>query len=317
MVDVPVFKRKTTVDPVAPTFVRSIDLLVTRDIMEYPTEDVNFTYLTIIDKLEFFYGKNWHYDIVTKDSFADKAVEIPSCVGDRVCACIARFDPATWDCYWLAIAVLAATEDLELAKVISNVTTFLGKESVDLSGSQAYLLKLSCSGTSIKGYRDGSVRISVTDTDLSSGRFGFDPDLANRGLNASIMAYLRPPSSPSLKAKAFFEVPIIGDGTIENPFRPQMPEEIVDHPEFGKVNRLALSYGALIKSVRKTGKPKEYIAIVRIFDQPIRQNHLYDIPKCISALEAISGVKRLKREEAIKRALKLDDKLTEKDVKDW
>jgi len=317
MVDVPVFKRKTTVDPVAPTFVRSIDLLVTRDIMEYPVVDVSFAYLASIDKLErVVRGTTTIQALVTIDDFDDLACEGFSS-GDMSIV-IGRYQ-GIQDHYGILQYSPATTADFILQKQVAGAFTDLGYEAVDLGSNEGFLVKIACKGTTISAYRDDMVtpKISVTDTSFAKGRFGITWARLGTIEIEPATVYLRKALSPSPRVLGYFEVPIIGEGTIENPFHPKMPEEIIDHPEFGKVNRSALSWGTLIKSDRKTGKPKEYIAIVRILEQPIRQEHLYDIPKCISALEAMSGVTRLKREEAIKRALKLDDKLTEKDVKDW
>jgi len=289
------------------------DLSVTRGKLEYPTVDVSFTYLAAIGKLvcdnrQFIA----HTCILTADEFADKAIEWWG-VGDYSVG-NARF--ADMDNFYQANQDSGrTTEDFLMCKNVAGVVTILGVEAVDLGASDCFRLKLSAVGTSLKAYRVDMVtpKITVTDTAFASGKWGVAHTTAG-ALDANFfLAMLRAPSSPSPKTVAYFEAPVVGEGTMDNPFRAQMPEEIVELPDFGKVNRLAPSYGALIKSDRATGKPKEYTAIVRIFDQPDRQEHLRGIPECIESLKAMSGVKRLRREEAVKRAFELDDELTEKD----
>ena len=152
------------------------------------------------------------------------------------------------------------------------------------------------------------------------------------------------PLSPTPKPAAFFEVPVVGSGTLEDPFRAQMPEEVVVDwslnptakkkydvlkakgftdeeiailvPEVLSVrkNLLALTHSSLIKTDRATGKPVDYVAIVRVFDQPDRGPALRPISKCLNALRAMPGVKELTRDEAIKRAKQIDPDLTDVDL---
>lgn len=125
---------------------------------------------------------------------------------------------------------------------------------------------------------------------------------------------MRATASPQPKPIAYFEVPIVGDGSVENPFRVQMPEEIVTDPKLGKRNLLALTHSALIKTDRATGKPIEYTALVRVFEQPDRDVALRPISACLDALRAMAGVRELTREQAIARAKQLDPDLTDADL---
>jgi hypothetical protein len=162
-------------------------------------------------------------------------------------------------------------------------------------------------------------------------------------------ALIRPPSSPSPEPLAYFEVPIEefhlpdvnDDGTLNlttDFYGIKLPEEIAvlekpipEHirrkreilerkgwseeeirvflPEAfpaEKVNRLAVTWSALIPT-DKSGKPVNGTAIVRVFEST--PEYCHPIEKRIQAIEEMRGVRRLKREEAIDLALKMDDKL--------
>jgi len=207
-----------------------------------------------------------------------------------------------------------ATEDFYLRKIVNGVLTNLSTEAVDLSAKRVYLLKLSCNGTTISAYRDDMVtpKLTAIDTAIASGYFGVGGDASIVEIPGTLAtAKLVAPSSVPPEALAYFEVPVIGDGSEEEPFRPQMPQEIVDG-----VNRLALSWSAVIKTGRD-GKPTEYVAVVRILSQPYRQPNLRPIADCIAELKEMRGVIELKREEALKRAKELDDVLTDEDLREW
>jgi hypothetical protein len=244
--------------------------------------------------------------------------------------------------YFLNISTGSTTADFELHKIVAGTDTVLGTEAVDLISNYYYTLKLRCSGSTIEGYRTDMTtpKISVADTSFSSGYWGSEQDdlygtitpRAHQFLTTIIASPTLPPPQPL----AYFEVPIIGDGSIENPFRPAMPLETFEFETpnkklynslkakgftdeeifkfFGLTrdfigNRLAMSYNALIPTDRKTGKPIHGTAIVRIFPQPDRNPNLHPISKCVQTLKSMSGVRELKREEAIRLALKMDDKL--------
>ncbi len=73
-----------------------------------------------------------------------------------------------------------------------------------------------------------------------------------------------------------------------------------------KINPLAVTWSALIPC-DKSGKPKNSTAIVRVF--PSSPEYCYPIEKRIQAISEMRGVRKLSREEAIRTALKMDDKL--------
>jgi hypothetical protein len=246
--------------------------------------------------------------------------------------------------YFLDIYTGYTTQDFLLIKIVNGTITTLGYEAVDLSSANFYTLKLRCSGTTIQGFRTDmtTAKISVTDSSFSSGYWGAaHVDLyynatpqAHVFLTAKKASATLPPPQPL----GYFEVPILGEGTAENPFKPAMPvetfefetpnkkiynslkakgftdEEIIKlyglMPDFIG-NRLAIPCSALIPTDKATGKPVHGTALVRVFPQPDRDSRLYPISKCLEALRAMKGVSELKPEDAKRFAKSLDDRLRE------
>jgi len=247
-----------------------------------------------------------NYAICFPTSYLNKGVE--TYIGD--CGWVVGRSQGAGNYYRANTYIDAPTLDFKLAKIVADVTTILGEESVDIAAGTLWKVKLEIKDSTLKAYREDMItpKITATDTTFTTeGKWGCGGTGVYKSEFLKLVSIasckLVEPASPSLKVLRYYEVPIIGEGTEENPFRPQLPEEIVDHPRFGKVNRLAISWGGIIPTDQKTGKPKDYVALVEIFDQPIRQDHLYPIPQCLSALEAISGVKRL-REDIFERRKK-------------
>jgi len=245
---------------------------------------------------------------------ATSAICFPDTYTDKAIQAFVHEDGRVWgraqdvdNFYWAHIVVPASTADFKLQKYVAGVLSTIATESVDLTPGTMWKIKLECKGTTIKGYREDMTtpKLSVTDTSFTTaGYFGVGDygSYYNRYLPlvALTTAKLVEPASPSPKVLRFYEVPIIGSGTLEDPFRPKLPEEIVDHPIYGKVNRLALTWSAVIKSSPRTGKPEEYVTLVRILEQPVRQDHLRPIPRCLRTLEALKGVRRLTKDESVR-----------------
>jgi len=218
---------------------------------------------------------------------------------------------------------VAATEDFRLAKIVARATTILAAEAVDFATESTHLVKFEVVGTELRGYREDLTApvITATDTEFASGLWGlrvvgsFDsPRPSVHGADSLTLAL---PSSKPPKTLAYFEVPVVGSGTEGDPFRPRMPEDVVEDPKLGRVNRLQLTYGSVIKVGRRTGRPIDYVAIIRILEQPRRPEYLEPVAKCLDALRAMPGVREFSRNDAIKRAIELDGKLAPKDFASW
>jgi len=152
-------------------------------------------------------------------------------------------------------------------------------------------------------------------------------------------AILRAPSSPSPKTLAYYEVPTIGSGTHEDPFRAQIPEEIVETPKPNpkhiekkhdllkakgwtteeiktfvpeafrteKINRLALTTSVHIPSESNNGKPVHGTCILRV--SASESPGMRSIPERVKAFTDMPKSIKLKRDEAVNLALERDDKL--------
>jgi len=262
--------------------------------------------------------------------------------------------------YVTRVQVDAATADYTLYKVVNGVATDLGTEAYDWGPWVCDWVKIQAVATSITAWRDRplAVKISATDTSLASGHW------ADRGLlygyhyghGSGAIVYhsyntqpwfdfIRAPASALPSPIAHLEVPITGTGkfVVEkqlalDPFRPVLPEEIVEKPlpipqevqrkravlerkgwseeeirlflpeAFGveRINRLAVTWGALIPT-DNSGKPIHGTCILNVFGGSSPE--LRTIDERIKTLTEMRGVRRLPREEAIDLALKMDDKL--------
>ncbi len=220
---------------------------ITRDKLEYPTEDVSFAYLQAIGKV-YSYPDEGHMAgsllFGTVDSFADKSVEV--FITGEIGYVYARWSDDD-NFYRTYQETGLSTADHKLHKFVGGTNTELGSESVDLNDYYMYRYKLSCNGSAIKSFRVDMTtpKISVTDTDLASGKYGiFSPNSdAYPSLYGSI--YLRAPSTKLPQLKAIVEFDIIGSGTEEDPIRPNLKQLFDQHPELDKqIDKTAVTWGA-------------------------------------------------------------------------
>ena len=122
---------------------------VTRTHLEYPTENVSFTYLVTIDKVG---GGLYSFGsfIVTKDGFADKSVFGITQVNKTPVVTGRYLDKD--NLYYSYLYPPASTSDHVLAKRVDGTKTILATESVDIDSYRGEGLAISCSGSSIKSY---------------------------------------------------------------------------------------------------------------------------------------------------------------------
>ena len=276
-----------------------LDRAVTRAKLEYPTEDVSFALLAVIDKLKrivWAIGEGVGHG--TLDSFTDKAIEGQG-GGD-----------AHWFGRWvdkdnfyvLKITTGASTADFLIGKNVGGTYSDLATESVDLN-STGYLCKLEISGSTLNAYRDdmSTAKITTTDTDISSGSFGtLTYYRAGSRFTDHIGCYLRAPSSPLPKPFAIIEVPVTGSGkTEEDPIRPQLPQDLRDPKELGlnidkpQVNLKSVTYGAIdykggntmIIAIYKHGAP--YLDPKRFEDVLAIAKNKWKVPSNVQEAEEI------------------------------
>jgi hypothetical protein len=333
------------------------DRSVTRAKLEYPTVDVELTYLLAIGKAEwgvlFSSDANMGKRTVTVDSFTDKAVKTVVCLGsDFMGICVCRLT-APNNHYYNTITTGAATADHRIEKMIAGTATTLATEAVDLTAKRSYTVMMSVSGTTLKSFRSAAQsdslpatpQLSATDTAIASGKFGVG-DRCDAYTNYTLgYGRLLAPASPSPKAVGYYEVPLTGSGvpitspdgltSLPDPFRPALPEvletpsanELDGYPTAlkqailanreGKVNRIAVSWSALIPTDPTTGKPLSSSCLVRVFEQPDRQPHLWSIAEALSEIEKLPQVKKYDERSVRTRAKQLDPKLKDKDLEEW
>jgi len=317
---------------------------ITRVQLEYPTVDVTLAYLEVRKKAEpkrdVWFDPDTNYGLVSIDTFADKAIES---LGRAYAGNVARYS-GYQNTYATTVYIPAATADFKLEKKVANVYTELGAEAVDLD-DRYHLTKFSASGSTLNAFREDLVtpKISVIDTSFTSGKIGaYHRWDYPSGLQ--FYAYLRAPSSPAAPIVGFFEVPIIGSGTSDDPFRADLPTELawewplnpeaekkynvlrpkgfsdeeieILAPEIAacRVNCLAVTYSALIPS-NPDGKPKSSTAVIRIYESSPR--YIRSMRKRLDAIRAVPGVRELTPDEAKRRVRELDDKLSDGEAENF
>ena len=214
------------------------DRSVTRAKLEYPTEDVTFAHLAVIDKLQYSSHSSYGGLVITLDSFADKAVEAVVMPSDYPCTFARHQDKD--NSYYNILAPPASTEDHMLRKISAGSSTTLASEAVDIDAT-GEILCISCSGSTIKSLRyvfgsparsitavTPTATISATDTEFASGYFGLRPirEEAPHGYGDTTSARLIPPQSPLPPAKAIIEVEVAGSGIEGDPYRPALVKEL-------------------------------------------------------------------------------------------
>jgi len=290
------------------------NLSVTRGKLEYPLSDVYWIYLVGIGKVVQL-DVGW-ITMMTADTFADHAFEAPYFFHTDVDWGLqsGRYDPATEDRYWNRFRAPASTADHQLVKTLAGVYTLLGSEAVDLAAPHYAMWKLSCLGTSIESFRVqmGVSDIAATDADIAEGYWNLmmRGDAADPSRVVGVKS-VSPGSSPP-EVLAYLEVPLVGAGTKEDPFRVAVPERLVEDPELGWRNLLSVTHSAHIPVDRATGKPLYDTAVVRVFEQPDRDPALLPIEECIEewlAMASSPEVRMLTRDEAVEMVLERDAKL--------
>jgi len=273
-------------------------------------------------------------------SYADKAVQGIQGNDQRVVHCHTGRAADVDNNYFCYLHQPASTADFRLDKIVAGVETNLGTEGIDIDIQETYTLKLSCSGSTIAAYREDltTPKISVTDTSLASGYFGYKGMgyyTYGEKITQMVSFQLVAAGSPQPRILAFFEVPIIGDGTHRDPFRAKLPTELLDadflRSPYEKAliklyraaglndeeinalgikthaNLLGVSFSALIPTDSNTGRPINNTALIRVYEPS--PSYVKPMRKRLDAIRAMPGAKELTPERAKTRARALDAKL--------
>jgi hypothetical protein len=309
------------------------------------TENVSFAYLAVINKLMYVGEMDWGYLLIlTKDIFANKSI-LAFGRSDHTIAwdLVGRLQDA-FNFYRATIWISDPSSDFWISKFVAGSETNIAAEAVNLPSRPRFVL-FSLNGSTLKASRyeplstpidpfnlpTPTATISAIDTTFTSGRFGMYSNFGNMAMDIGA-TYLLPPMSPSPQVIAIYEVEITGDGSRDNPFKPNLPQklEVVDKAELDKyppdlqqaillnkeqkVDRLALSWSAFIPT-DENGIPLHKTCLVFIFEQPNRQSHLYPIQECLDEIEKIPTVKKHDKKTAKEEMFKRDKKLEKERAK--
>jgi len=172
-----------------------------------------------------------------------------------------------WTRYACVINPYKTTADFAINKRVACTTTTLAEEAVDVVLYRVQKIKLELIGNTINAYRNdmATPKLSVTDTDIVGvGRWW----VGTWSVAPAYIWYakLLPPSSkvPKTENPIWVLLPIIGKGTLVDPYRVKLPERIVDHPrleDYGRMNEVGVSHASIIPSDPKTGKPLHPVAL--------------------------------------------------------
>lgn len=193
------------------------DRSITREKLEYPTENVELVYLTAIGKTKSYAAENEHHKsfVATVDWFTDKAIDAwchSTTKSDAYykIGVVGRIQDAD-NLYCAGLALARATADYGLVRITPAAIDPLGYEAVDLAEDSTHHIRLSIIGSTLKAYRGGVVKITATDTTFAAGGFGvkFATSSYYYTYDCGFVyatAKLLPPSSPHPPALAVLEI---------------------------------------------------------------------------------------------------------------
>jgi len=197
--------------------------------LEYPTENVSLAYLAAINKMTMNYDRGVGGVIITVDALTDRAIKALTLSGSAI-AVIGRFVNGN-NFYYLQVHTPNTTQDFGIAKISGGSNINLTFESVDLT-AQAYIVTLSISGSTLKGYRDDVLRVTATDTTFTSGGWGVRYAWGSDPMKVDgVVTTLLPPQSPATQAIAILDVEVEGSDSPDDPYRPRLSQNLIDIPD--------------------------------------------------------------------------------------
>jgi len=204
------------------------DNSIARSKLEYPTVDVSFAYLSAINKVRLIGQYDWDSGgVFTIDSFTDKAILNVIC--DAAVLSIGRSQGDMKNRYAQFIYSGNPAKDHIISKVVNGTNTDLAYEAVNVAGGSQHLALFSISGSTLNGFRIDltTPKITATDTTFASGYFG--PASAwSKGIRTPLDAVLKAPASATPPALTILEVDVAGSGKPEDPFRPNLTQNLVE-----------------------------------------------------------------------------------------
>jgi hypothetical protein len=308
---------------------------VTRAKLEKPTSNVSLGYiLNNFDTFTWFGGGGNYCAVCFPNTYGDEDIRILQFCENSGAA--VRYQSKS-NHYHLRIVTAKSTGDLEFCKWVNGTETDIAREAVDL-GWGGHYIRMVASGTSFYAYREDmtTAKFSATDTSFASGYWGWECADYTYPHNSLIWCKLFDPSPQTVrKVLGYYELPVVGLGTPDDPYRAGLPEvlevpstnELDGYPTAlkqailgnreGKVNRIAVSWSALIPTDPVTGRPLHLTCLVRVFEQPDRQPHLWKVQEALDEIEQLPQVKKHDERSVRVRAKELDPKLKDKDLEGW
>jgi len=195
---------------------------ISRNQLEYPTEDVTLAYLYAINKGAVLTRNGGHgLFLCSLDSFTDKAFEAVIFTGggygsdnyNKVCLGGRVTGHKMYNSYLVGYNTKASTKDFAIVRYLNGSLTVLATQSVDIPVGTDYYTKISIAGSAIKAFRADPTtpKISATDTSLASGSFGGSETSSGDSeppVGQIIGGKLIAPSSPKLPAITIIEAEI-------------------------------------------------------------------------------------------------------------
>jgi len=233
--------------------------------LEYPTEDVSFAYLAIIDKLQTARYYSLAYACtITLDSFTDKRI-FGGLIVDGMNH-VARMTGDLGDAYNQQLCTGDGLHKIN--KCIGGTLYTIASEPMTLSSlDYAKDCYLSVSGSTLSAVAPdvSATGISATDTDIASGCFGW---YEYQGRDAQyFVERLEAPATPLEAPDCAVVVELVGEGKLDGKGpRPNLPLDRVTYSAFECKGERVLAFVRLQKTnideIKKYGRiikiPKDY-----------------------------------------------------------
>jgi len=243
------------------------------------------------------------------------------------------------------------TKDHRIFKINASGLVELACDAIDIPSSAYYIHQFIAQGATLTSNLTNSPAginssISATDTEFTVGLFGYKiTDIDNKRPYVLESAYLMPATKAKLKIRyktgdCYFILPLTGTGEKEDMYRPLLPEQTKICPVdqrlykkykmlrlarftnkqiftiFSELNALKINVYAVSHSnimPIEGRRINDSICVVAVF----RTDGKFLLPfeERLEKIKEIKGAKRISREEAIKLALKLNDKFHELDFR--
>jgi len=279
--------------------IRVKDRGITRAKLEYPTTNITFNYLITIAKAVWGIEIGRSEDnaltsgIKTVDNFTDKYIE------GFVNADFSSFFARAIDkdnLYGIGIDSSRTTKDPLVHKVVDGTQTILASEGIDIDIGKSQILKLNIAGSSLTFYRNNSQIGTITDTEFTTGYWGYGTEINIDYANLPAVVYFGDATSRLQKPIAIVELPVIEEN---KRVEVQLPQDLRDPKKLGlnlnkpQINLKSVTYGAIdykggstmIIAIYKHGAP--YLDPKRFEDVLAIAKNKWKVPNSVQEAEEI------------------------------